>query len=140
MVGQSPTSPPRADQSAPDDANRLADLLDAHGFLKDPELWSRDIALGLAAEMHVGELSEAHWRVIDRLRSDYLEHGTLLVQTRVCRELDLAPDCVLALFGGPIEAWQLAGLPDPGEEARTYMENQEAPEAEGIRGAEQAAR
>jgi len=41
---------------------------------------------------------------------------------------------ILALFGGPIEVWRLAGLPNPGEEARTYMENQEAPEAEGTTG------
>lgn len=43
----------------------------------------------------------------------------------------MASDCIVALFGGPIELWRLAGLPDPGKEARTYMENQEAHEAEG---------
>jgi tRNA 2-thiouridine synthesizing protein E len=48
------------------------------------------------------------------------------VQRQVCRELDLVSDCVCALFGGPLEAWKVAGLPDPGEEARVYMENMEA--------------
>lgn len=43
-------------------------------------------------------------------------------------ELDLVANCVHRLFGGPLEAWKVAGLPDPGEEARTYMENLEPPE------------
>jgi tRNA 2-thiouridine synthesizing protein E len=106
-----------------------ADLLDAQGFLKDPQLWNRDLALGMAAELHLGELGEDHWRVIDRLRADYLDSGQLPVQPTLCRELDLGTDCISALFGGPLEAWRLAGLPNPGEEARVYMDNQEPPDA-----------
>ncbi|MEA3641911.1 MAG: TusE/DsrC/DsvC family sulfur relay protein [Lamprobacter sp.] len=127
-------------QPAPDDLERddepidgrlHADMLDEYGFFKDPSFWNRDLALRLAAEMDLGELSEAHWRLIDRVRADYLDSGMLPVQPTLCHDLGLDPDCILTLFGGPIDVWRLAGLPNPGEEARTYMENQEAFEGLG---------
>jgi len=113
------------------DGRHHADVLDEYGFFKDPALWTRDLALRLAAEMDLGELSETHWRVIDQVRSDYLDSGMLPVQPTLCHEFGLDPDCILRLFGGPIDVWRLAGLPNPGEEARTYMENQEAPKGQG---------
>ena len=131
MVGQNAKQQPRPDRPGGDDDPVDADVLDKYGFLKEPDLWSRDLALGLAAEMNLGELTEAHWRVIDWIRAHHLDSGMLPVQSTLCREVELDPDCIVALFGGPIELWRLAGLPDPGEEARTYMENQEAPEAVG---------
>lgn len=134
MADEKSKQQPRPNDLARDDERVHGDLLDEYGFLEEPDLWSRDLALGLAAEMNLGELSEAHWRVIDHVRANYLETGMLPVQSTLCREVELDADCILALFGGPIEVWRLAGLPNPGEEARTYMENQEAPEADGLRG------
>lgn len=130
MADRKSKQQPYPDGPARDDERLHADLLDEYGFLEEPDVWNRDLALALAAEMNL-ELSEAHWRVIDRVRAQYLESGMLPVQSTLCREVELDSDCILALFGGPIELWRLAGLPDPGEEARTYMENQEVPNAEG---------
>ena len=65
--------------------------------------------------------------VIDHLREHYLANGTLPWEGNLCRELDLVEHCVHCLFGGPPAAWTIAGLLDPGEEARTYMENLEPP-------------
>jgi tRNA 2-thiouridine synthesizing protein E len=95
---------------------------DEHGFLENPALWTRDLALGIAAELKLGELSEDHWRVVDQLRAHYLESGRLPGQQTLCRELGLDDDCIVELFDGPLSAWQIAGLPDPGDEARTHME------------------
>lgn len=101
-------------------------LFDDLGYLEDPKIWTRDLALRIAAQLDVRELSEDHWRIVDHLREHYLAVGTLPVQQTICRQLDLAPTCVLDLFGGPVEAWKIAGLPNPGEEARSYMANMEA--------------
>jgi tRNA 2-thiouridine synthesizing protein E len=113
----------------PYSSNRPSNLhpvvLDEGGFLEDPTIWSRDLALGIAAELKLGELSEAHWRVVDQLRAHYLATGRLPVQQTLCRELGLNGECITELFGGPLSALQIAGLPDPGEEARTDMENLE---------------
>ncbi len=100
-------------------------FLDAKGFLADPVLWDAHLATRMARHLGVGELTVAHWRVIERLRTVWLAEGKLPVQRHVCRELDLASGCVGQLFGGLVEAWKVAGLPDPGEEARVYMENME---------------
>lgn len=104
------------------------DLFDSYGFLRDAGLWDRDVALYIAAELGLNELRESHWAVMDYLREHYLAHGTIPWEGNLCRELDLAEHCVHRLFGGPLEAWKVAGLPDPGEEARVYMENLEPPE------------
>jgi tRNA 2-thiouridine synthesizing protein E len=103
------------------------DLFDEHGFLQDPRAWDRDLALRIADELGLRELQEDHWRLVDYIRDHYLKHGTLPWMAHVCRELDLEEECFQRLFGGPIEAWKIAGLPDPGEEARVYMENEEEP-------------
>ena len=103
----------------------VEDVIDSEGFVSDPGLWDRDLALALAAQLGIRELTEVHWRVIDAIRARYLEHGTLPWTAHLCRQLELSDDCVHRLFGGPLDAWKLAGLPDPGIEARTYMENEE---------------
>jgi tRNA 2-thiouridine synthesizing protein E len=103
----------------------LRDLFDDRGFVTDPDLWDRDLALGIAADLGIGELTETHWRVVDHIRGAYLSRRTLPWMSHVCRELGLDRDCFHRLFGGPVEAWKVAGLPDPGPEARTYMENEE---------------
>lgn len=40
---------------------------------------------------------------------------------RVCRELGQERDAVRTQFGSCLQLWQIAGLPYPGEEAKTYM-------------------
>jgi dissimilatory sulfite reductase related protein len=40
---------------------------------------------------------------------------------RVCRETALSKSEIYDLFGGCLRAWRIAGLPNPGEEARTYL-------------------
>jgi TusE/DsrC/DsvC family sulfur relay protein len=103
-----------------------ADHLGPEGFLSEPGRWGEPFARAMARDLGVGELTQAHWRIIEHLRAHYLSYGTLPWDSHVCRQLDLDDDCIHRLFGGPVEAWKVAGLPDPGEEARTYMLNQEA--------------
>jgi dissimilatory sulfite reductase related protein len=107
----------------PDDDRDIS--MDTHGFLLDPAAWDAQLAVRMARRLGIGGLSVAHWRVIERLRSGWVAEGRLPVQRHICREADLVPDCVETLFGGLVEAWKVAGLPDPGEEARVYMENME---------------
>ncbi len=38
------------------------------GFLADPAEWNKDIAVEIAGEEGVGELTDAHWKVIDFCR------------------------------------------------------------------------
>lgn len=100
---------------------QIPDLFDDHGFLTDPDLWDRDLALGIAHQLDIGEFQDTHWAVVDYLREYFLANASLPREEEVCRELDLVGDCVRRLFGGPIEAWKVAGLPNPGEEKRKHL-------------------
>jgi len=40
---------------------------------------------------------------------------------RVCRSQNLDRDSVKDLFGNCLNVWKIAGLPNPGEEAKAYM-------------------
>lgn len=108
------------------DPDQLDALLDPDGFLADPTQWTPELARQLAQRVDLETLEDAHWRIIDHLRAQFEQAGTLPVQQTLCRELELTPDCLRVWFGGPIEAWTVAGLPNPGEEARLYMADMEA--------------
>ena len=46
------------------------------GFFTDPEQWSKEIAVELAKEEGIDELTPKHWQVIEFMRSEYFEKGT----------------------------------------------------------------
>ena len=95
--------------------------IDNDGFLVDPASWSAAVAREIARCDGMPALTPAHWQVINYLREHYLAHGTLPVMSHVCRVSHLAPHCVTDLFHDSKEAWRVAGLPNPGEEAKSYM-------------------
>jgi tRNA 2-thiouridine synthesizing protein E len=100
----------------------LGPEFDEDGFLRDPGNWSEALAERLAQELGVSDLTKAHWRVLRYLREHYLEHGALPVMAHVCRVTGLEHHCVEHLFAQrPLLAWKLAGLPNPGEEVKTYL-------------------
>jgi tRNA 2-thiouridine synthesizing protein E len=95
--------------------------LDDDGFLKDPALWDEDFARSLARIDGLGDLGPAHFSILRYLREHYLAHGALPPMKHVCRATHLPFHAVGDLFHGAREAWRLAGLPNPGEEAKSYM-------------------
>jgi tRNA 2-thiouridine synthesizing protein E len=94
---------------------------DEDGFLLHPEVWSRATAQALAEFDGIGPLGREHWAVIYYLREHHLTYGSLPPMSQVCRTRDLDRNAVQRLFGGCREAWRVAGLPNPGEEAKAYM-------------------
>lgn len=94
---------------------------DEDGFLINTDAWSRETARLLAEMDGLGALNADHWSVIMYLREKHLESGGLPVMSRICRIMHLGEHGVQRLFGGCREAWRIAGLPNPGEEAKNYM-------------------
>ncbi len=94
---------------------------DEDGFLMQPEVWSRQLAEDLAEQEGVDGLSVAHWRVIDFVRGHYERLGAIPPMRRICRSSELSPEEAKNLFGGCLQVWRIAGLPNPGEEAKAYM-------------------
>ncbi len=95
---------------------------DEDGFLADPAQWNEDMAQQIASQDGIGDLSDAHWAVILQLRGHYLKSGALLPPNLACHISHLDPQCIADLFRDMRQAWRIAGLPNPGEEAKSYME------------------
>jgi tRNA 2-thiouridine synthesizing protein E len=98
------------------------DLLNSEGFLADPRAWTESIATTLARLDGLPDLTQEHWVIIHALREHYRQFGTALPAfSHLCNKYHLGKHCVDRLFHSEREAWRIAGLPDPGEEAKTYM-------------------
>ena len=79
-------------------SEKLSVTFDEYGFVTDPQQWNQDLATSIAGDLGIQELREDHWKGLEFYRQ---------------------------LFKGPEEAWKIAGLPNPGTEARIYMEDEE---------------
>lgn len=107
---------PSADLSAEQQS-----LFDEDGFLIDPAQWSEPLAERTALLDGIGELAEDHWRVIHHVRDRFQTLGGMPSMRRVCRATGLSRDEIYGLFGSCLRVWRVAGLPNPGEEAKSYM-------------------
>ena len=96
---------------------------DVDGFLLDGSEWSESVAFELAAAAGIERLSGQHWAVIKALREGYNpeEPNLLPLLPEICKTLSLPQGCVTGLFGDPLIAWQIAGLPKAGIDMAAYM-------------------
>ena len=99
----------------------ILSLFDEDDFIINPDNWTEALADQLAANAEIGTLEKSHWEIIHFLRDKYLRLGAIPPMRRVCRELGQEKDAVRTQFGSCLQLWQIAGLPYPGEEAKTYM-------------------
>jgi sulfur relay (sulfurtransferase) DsrC/TusE family protein len=96
-------------------------IFDPDGFLLDPAMWSENLADRIAQTDGLGELNELQFGLLHTLRNEFAKHGTVTALSHVCHLSGQNPDCMNHLFPSPREAWRVAGLPNPGEEAKTYL-------------------
>ncbi len=97
--------------------------LDENGLLVDPEVWDETVATELAAMYGVGELTNDHWLVIHALRNYFVKFGVAPAMKNVCYHYDQDKYWIHGLFGSCLNAWRVAGLPNPGEEAKSYLDD-----------------
>ena len=95
--------------------------LDEDGFLIDPRSWSPQTAQVIAAMQGIDGLQPAHWAIIEYIREYHQRFGAMPLMRRVCRTQNMSADTVKQLFGNCLSAWRIAGLPHPGEEAKSYL-------------------
>lgn len=96
---------------------------DVDGYLLDANEWSRELALELATDAGLKELTDEHWRIVMLLRERYVEGDPdMFPQVRhLCAELGMSDDCISRHFGDPIVAWRVAGLPKAGIDMSAYI-------------------
>jgi tRNA 2-thiouridine synthesizing protein E len=97
-------------------------FLDGDGFFREPAAWTPELAERLAHLDGLPGLTSEHWQVIDALREHYHRFGaTPPAFAHLCARMHRDTYCVVRLFRSEREAWRVAGLPDPGEEAKAYL-------------------
>ena len=94
---------------------------DEDGFLAEPDNWTPSLTEHLARQAGSSQLSAKHWEVIHFVRERYFSIGALPVMRLVCRAVGLDPSKGHELFSSCKSLWLIAGLPNPGEEAKSYM-------------------
>jgi tRNA 2-thiouridine synthesizing protein E len=96
-------------------------IFDPDGFLIDPAMWSESLADQVALNDGLGQLSESQLALLRTLRREFARHGSVTALSHICHLAGQDADCMQHLFPGAREAWRVAGLPNPGEEAKTYL-------------------
>jgi len=104
------------------DAHADVDWFDPDGFLAAPESWTPERAIRIARRGGIPELTAKHWEVINHVRRQFFGHGSLPVMRLVCRAAGLDRHKAHKLFSSCKGLWRVAGLPNPGEEAKAYMD------------------
>lgn len=90
--------------------------LNEEGFLVDPSVWDREVAIALAKSQEgIDELTAEHWAVIDFIRSHFLENNMAPMIRSMCKSTGLPLKRIYEIFpSGPAKgACKLAGLPKP---------------------------
>jgi tRNA 2-thiouridine synthesizing protein E len=86
------------------------------GFLTHPEEWNKEVAAALAKEEEgIGEMTEAHWAVVNYIRLYFLENNLAPLVRKICKTTGFQLKTIYELFpSGPAKgACKVAGLPKP---------------------------
>lgn len=94
---------------------------DADGFMLNPDQWSEAWADSNAQAQGLDSLSSEQLELLHNLRAEFAKTGAVSAYSHVCHLSGEEPNCMQQLFPSPLDAWRLAGLPHPGEEAKAYM-------------------
>lgn len=100
---------------ATEELNGMTLELDEDGFLQNPDQWNTQIAQVFAEKEGIGQLTDEHWKVINMIRTYYLQFGIAPMIRKVCKDTGFELKYIYQLFPtGPAKgACKLAGLPKP---------------------------
>ena len=96
----------------------VADLqvsFDAEGFMTDPNEWTEDIAVELAKDEGIDELTDRHWVVINFVRDEYARTGQSPTLRTITKQSGVPTKEVYELFpkGPAKKVSRVAGLGKP---------------------------
>jgi tRNA 2-thiouridine synthesizing protein E len=96
---------------------------DVDGFLREGADWNEDVAFELASAERITEFTPQHWEIIRAIRAGYHagEPDWFPSLTGICERVDAEHGCITAMFGDPVVAWRIAGLPKPAGHLDAHM-------------------
>ncbi|MCL5992012.1 MAG: TusE/DsrC/DsvC family sulfur relay protein [Bacteroidetes bacterium] len=88
---------------------------DADNHLKNRDDWNEQVALELAKEEGIAELTDRHWLVVNFMRKVFMEKGDAPSIRKLTKESGVETKELYALFpkGPAKKAAKIAGLPKP---------------------------
>jgi TusE/DsrC/DsvC family sulfur relay protein len=98
--------------------------IDDDGYLADFDSWDDKIACALAEHEGIQELTQDKLDVLKFIRQYYKRWGSLPVFGAVCLNVNQPKECVDREFMDPVQAWKIAGIPNPGKEVETYLNHE----------------
>lgn len=104
-----------------DTPNPIAPDFDADGFMWEMDAWDEDTAQRIACLDGLGKLDEYQLALLRQLRESYRRRRAPPALAHVCHLGGFSQNCMTQLFPNAREAWRIAGLPNPGEEAKVYL-------------------
>ncbi len=89
--------------------------LNDEGFMTNPDQWTEEIAVELAKEEDIQELTDGHWKIIKFMRSDYKEKGQAPTVRRMNKVGGIPTKELYDLFpkGPAKKAAKISGLGKP---------------------------
>lgn len=85
------------------------------GFMTDPSEWNKDIALVIANEEGIAEMTDEHWKVIDYCREVGLESGSAPTLRNITNGAGVPTKQLFGLFpkGPAKKVAKISGLGKP---------------------------
>jgi len=89
--------------------------VDEEGYLVDFAQWTKELAIEIAKEEGIPELTEKHWQVIEFLQKDTLERGESPAIRRITKRSGVTTKELFKLFpdGPGKKAAKIAGVLKP---------------------------
>jgi tRNA 2-thiouridine synthesizing protein E len=89
--------------------------LNDEGFMTDPNEWNQDIAVAIAAEEGIAELTPEHWAVINYCREVGLESGSAPTLRNITQGAGIPTKQLFGLFpkGPAKKVAKISGLGKP---------------------------
>ncbi len=89
--------------------------INAEGFMTNPAEWDKDIAVELAKEEGIAELSEAHWKVIEFCRAEGAKSGKAPTLRQITNGTGLSTKELFTLYpkGPAKKVARISGLGKP---------------------------
>jgi TusE/DsrC/DsvC family sulfur relay protein len=95
--------------------------LDDDGYLLNVEDWDEKTARILAEREGIVALTQDQMDILKFLREYYGKFNFFPIVRHVCKNVHQPKDCMTDKFLNPVQAWKIAGLPNPGDEVNTFQ-------------------
>jgi TusE/DsrC/DsvC family sulfur relay protein len=94
--------------------------VDEAGFLVNFAEWNEDVAHTIAKREGIGVLQEDRLDILRFMRDYYKRHNFFPIIRYVCKNVHQPKNCINEKFIDPVQAWKIAGLPNPGDEVMMF--------------------